>query len=332
MRARVYIIILLLIASELFSVEIITLEKGINLGKKMEENGVFVRLSFGYDFDDSYLYIPDFQYGTILKVEISSGRLSKTISSKGQGPGELERPVQVIEKNNKLYVLDRGFNGIKIFDKDGKYISSFHILPEPFPTYLWFSESFAVSEKGEIFVAIPDLKENKLVSIYEERSGKRIRALIDEDLARIKDRKEFIKNCVYGVRIDKEGNIYLLFPLRKLIKKFTMEGELLWEKFIENELLKKAQKEAKEELIAEKGVYKIKAQDIYSFEVSENGTIIISHRGGGSVFDKNGNLSFLLKGLAPFIRIKGFNIIKNIRKVWVSYILIRMPEKIQRIL
>lgn len=334
MRKIIYLTLLSLFSViKAFSVEIITLEKGFNIGEKMEENGVFISsVKFGFDFDDSYLYLIETKYGTILKVDIKTGKLIQTISSKGQGPGELESPIQVIEKNNKLYVLDRTWNGIKIFEKNGKFITSFHVLVEPFPASFFILENFAVDEKGEVFISTPDLKENKLVSVYDERNGKRVRALIDKNLTKIKRREEFIEECVYGIRIDKEGSIYLLYPLKRILKKFTKDGKLLWERIVENDLIKEEEKKyGKEEQSIEERAFEVRNMSISGFDVSENGTIFVSHRGGGCIFDKNGDLVFLLKKLHPLIRIKGFKLVQS-PYFFDRLRIVRIPEKIKRIL
>lgn len=316
-----FTVVFLFLAIETFSVEIITLEKEIDIGKKLEENGIFVKHMYGFDFDDSYLYLADSKYGTILKVDLYSGKLLQTISSKGQGPGELEEPVQVIEKNNKLYVFD-GWNKISIFTKDGKYISSFHTMALFAPTYL-FLPPFAVNDKGEIFLAVPDLKENKLVVVYDEKTGKKIRSIINGDF-KIEEKPDiqFRRKCFYGIRIDKEGNIYLLYPGQEKIKKFKKNGKLVWEReIVEHELLKRMKKEHGE-----------KIGGVHGFDVTDNGVVFISYS-GGYVLDKNGKLFALLEGINTLIRVKNGKIMTTTPFISSSFsFMFKMPDQIKRIL
>ncbi len=305
MRIIHLIFLFLFSATELFPVDIFTLERKNNLGKKME-NEIFVKWIWSFDFDDFYLYIIDNKYGTILKVDLQTGKLIQTISSKGQGPGELEKPVHIEEKGNKLYVLDTAWGGIKIFDKSGKYLSSFHTILPFIPVMPFLgSQIFTVNERGEVFVAAPDFKEDTLVTVYDERTGKKIRSLIKEDLEKIKDRKEFVINNIYKVRVDKENNLYILYPLKKRIKKYRKDGKLLWDKSIEDKVLKKEIKRyGKEEIVVKKGSIQIRNREIAGFEVSENGTVFIFHSNAISVFDKNGDLFSILKNSFSPARIK----------------------------
>ncbi len=335
MRIRINLIIfLLLLVSNLFPVETITLKKEDNLSEQLVKNEIFVQHIFGFDFEDEDLYIVDSKYGTILKVNMKTGKLIKTISSKGQGPGELEMPVQIIVKNNKLYVLDAGWRGIKVFDKDGKYISSFHVSLPFFFFFGRISESFAVNEKEQVFVANPDMKEHTLVTVYDGKNGKKICSLINENLTKIKDRKRAFEEINYGVRLDKEDNIYLLYPLRRRIKKFTPSGKLLWDKLIENEFIKKEiKKRGKEEVVIIKGRnIKVKDPLIHGFEVTENGTVFISQWGGcGCILDKDGKLLALIKGINSITRIKKDRIV-GCAGIVESFYVKRIPVQLQRIL
>jgi hypothetical protein len=295
---RTLLIFLLSLSIEVFSHEIITLEKGFKLGEKLDENGIYVKGLYSFDFDDSYIYLPDSRYGTIIKAELRTGKLVKTISSKGQGPAELERPFFLLEKNGKIYVYDAGYNGIKIFDKEGNYINSFRtLMPE---VVLFLPIVFAVNDKEEVFVSAPDLRENKLVTVYDGKTGKKIRSMIRENFKVKEGSLEYLKNCTYRIKIDREGNLYLLFPYKYLIRKYNKNGEILWEKRIEDELLNK--------FIKKFGGSKTGLKTfIGSFDVSESGVIFIVHSGGGCVLNRNGEIFLLFKGTYetfPILRVK----------------------------
>jgi DNA-binding beta-propeller fold protein YncE len=289
---RTLLIFLLSLSIDIFPYEIINLERGFNLGQKMEENGVYVKSFHSLDFDGSYIYIPDYRYGTIIKADIKTGKLVKTISSKGQGPAELERPECLVVKNGKIYVYNGGYGGIKIFDKEGEYINSFRTLSSISPFIL--STIFDVNEKEEIFVAAHDFKDNKLVTIYDGKTGRKISSIISGNIP-TNDVIEF-KKSIYSIRVDKEDNIYLLYPLKNLIKKYNRKGELIWEKEVEDELIKSAPHNY-----------------LYSFDVNENGFVFIAyHKGkGGCIIDKNGKTCLLFKGIveSPFIRVKNNRIV-----------------------
>jgi len=328
---RTLLIFLLSLSIEVFSHEIINLEKGVKLGEKLDENGIYVNGLYSFDFDDSYIYLPDSRYGTIIKADLRTGKLVKTISSKGQGPAELERPFFLLEKNGKIYVYDAGYNGIKIFDKDGNYINSFRtLMPE---VVLFLPIVFAVNDKEEVFISAPDLRENKLVTVYDGKTGKKIRSMIRENFKVKEGSLEYLKNCTYRIKIDREGNLYLLFPYKYLIRKYNKNGEILWEDRIKEEF----HRDFKRKFGETKTGFKTFTLNTFisSFDVYENGVIFLVYKGGGgSVLDKNGNVFSLFKdtyGPHSFCRVKNGIFADSV----ISSIFLRfrkIPTQIKKIL
>lgn len=227
------LLLLFILPGNQWAVERVVLKNGINLGEKLANNNVFFK--WCYDFvlepENDRAYFLDKVYGKIFKVELSTGKLIKTISSKGQGPAELHRPKNISLQNNKLFVLDTGFNGVKIFDIEGKIVSEFR-----FQNLYCNSRNIVVNEKNEIFIGHPDPQKNTMVSVFNMK-GEKLRALVPieggiEALAWNKiSRNQFI------LKMDEKGNIYLLFYMLRKLAKYDNQGKRLWEIDIKNELL-----------------------------------------------------------------------------------------------
>jgi len=164
----------------------IKFEKVLTIGNE-EEN--YLAMPWGITTDSSQnIYIADFMEGCI-KVYNSSKRFLKTISKKGQGPGEVHQFLQDIIAclpANKICFGDEwGSNTeIEIFDLGGKYCNNIKIKTD--------SRTIAVSKQGDKFFI-----------------GRRIRTLFGEDYL-----KESGMDLTYAVfSYDFKGNL-----LKKLCK------------------------------------------------------------------------------------------------------------------
>jgi hypothetical protein len=112
-----------------FGIEKIVLSGGKDYERILAKNEVFLKscVDFVFQPENDSVFFLDQHYSHVFLVKMSTGELQRTISSRGQGPGELHRPTCLAVKNKKIFVLDRGFNGVKIFDFTGKLISEFRL-------------------------------------------------------------------------------------------------------------------------------------------------------------------------------------------------------------
>jgi hypothetical protein len=146
-----------------------------------------------------------------------------------------------------------------------------------------------VDDKDNIYLGELDLEENSMVTVYGLQ-GNKIKSLIKHNLDP-EDRND-IRLHEYRMDMDKKGNIYILFPVIQLIRKYTNNGRLVWENEIDNKLLGK-------KIAPGKYYYKGKAatylsRGISDFEIMDNFNIIISHSKGGCILDENGKLKKLI--------------------------------------
>jgi hypothetical protein len=288
---KVVLIALSLLMTTVFgySVDTIVLKGGIDFEKQLSVNEIFLRncRDFDMDPDKELIYFLDSTYCHIFKVDMKTGKLLKTISSRGQGPSELMSPVSMKAENDLLVVLDRGFGGIKIFAPDGKLINEFRVN-----NYIIGNRSIDVNDKNEIYLGVVDFNENSMVSVYDIH-GKKKRSLIryrgDKDL---KESISKVSRYQYFTKLDKKGNILVLFYMLRKLAKYSPNGELIWEKDIRNKILDKI---PRDEYINLTQRTISSRYHIFGLDVTSNNDIIIGHGFGGCVFNENGELKKIIQ-------------------------------------
>jgi len=101
---RIFFLFIFLLSIHVFPIEKIILKESesINFLYKMEKNEVFATYIKAVDVDDKNdFYLLDYKLGAVLRVDGKSGRLINTISSRGQGPGELSGPCALRVRNQR---------------------------------------------------------------------------------------------------------------------------------------------------------------------------------------------------------------------------------------
>jgi hypothetical protein len=288
MNKRVPIVLACLMLSFLVhALEKVALEDRVNFERMLAGNDIFFKKCADLELDpgNDLAYFLDKVYGKVFKVKLSTGKLVKTIGAKGQGPRELMRGVRLRVKNNKIFVLDEGFNGIKIFDLEGNFINEFKLK-----SALMGKRNFDVNEKDEIFLGKVDYQAQTMVSVFNVK-GERLRSLIHFDGEDRNDDRLNVSRYYYLLKLDKKGNIYILYYMLRKLAKFDAKGKLLWETDIENEILDQF---PADEFVQARGKTISKRWYIFNVETLENGSVIVGHAGGGSLFTGDGKLKKLL--------------------------------------
>lgn len=109
------------------------LEEDLSIGREDDENYLFYRaVDVAVDEQDN-IYVLEYRNCRIQKFD-RDGNYLQTIGRKGQGPGELERPIQLLlDKTGKIYVKDG--RKVKIFDREGNYLRDFLLKNYPFELF-----------------------------------------------------------------------------------------------------------------------------------------------------------------------------------------------------
>ena len=275
--------VLMIMAGFLSAVERIQLSKPVEFGKMLDKNNVFLKMCLSFDAADGYFYFLDSKFGTVFKVEEKTGKLVKTISSKGQGPFELQNATSMRVKNNKIFVLDGGFNGIKIFDTEGNNLNEIKLNV----VISW--RSIDVNDKEEIFLGRVDTEKKTLVSVFNAK-GENLRSIVP--VKKGVKINQLSPHWYYHIRLDKSGNVYVLFYLMRKLAKYSSKGNLIWEKSIKNEILDRYPNNDRVWRGSEKTVSL--QMSVHNLDTTPGNNVVIGHIGGGCMFSGNGELKKLI--------------------------------------
>jgi hypothetical protein len=169
------------------------------------------------------IYISNFKEGNIYCFN-SDGDYSSTIGRKGQGPGELLRPTNILVTDELVIVQDIGNHKMQIFNKSGKALASFKL----YKTY----EDMVLDKEKMIIYAAPMLgnpKEN-LVDVLN-LDGKMLKSFgspIEYE------HKWATLNSAHLALMD-NGELILGFAFLPIIRRYSPEGRLLAEHRIDYE-------------------------------------------------------------------------------------------------
>lgn len=258
--------------------------EALNISKLMEDHQIYITRIQDADFDEEgNVYILDDREGNVVAVDLKTGSLKGRISSMGQGPAELMRPIALRVRNQKVFVLSGAF--IKIFSLRGEFLSGFR--PESLPQRL------DVDRDENIYVSRVDREGNPTISVYDIKGNptKTVWTL-RLDKAIMKDRTESYKNSSFVFKVDQEGNIIILHNLLRKVTKIGPGGALLWEVKIENSVLEPFYKYEGTDY-DERGEPIVKFIVGY-FDIDQNNCVVIAHRGGGCIYNPKGELISLI--------------------------------------
>lgn len=274
--------VLFVLSSGLFAVDITALKTDTDYMEQLLANEVFMRYIVDADYSDGSLFFLESKLSMVFRVDFKSAKLIRTYFRRGQGPKELAQPIKLEVKNGKIFVLDRGFSGVKVVDLEGNAVNEFKL------SGYTGDRNIAVNNKDEIFVGEYDGQGKTFVSVYNLK-GVRIRTLAknekEEDALPLNKRP-------YLIRLDTDGNVYILFNLLRELKKFNSKGELLWQANISNDILNSF---LKKDIAGRKkdGTVRMK-YCVFNLNLTPNNNIIVGHCGGGSLFEGNGTLKKII--------------------------------------
>jgi hypothetical protein len=102
--------------------DIFKLEKSINL--EYNDSSIIGQLSLKVDAEDN-LFVLDITQDAVLKFD-SNGYFLNRIFSKGEGPGEILKPIWItFDNSNNIYIIDEDKLKVKKYNSRGTYLSEF---------------------------------------------------------------------------------------------------------------------------------------------------------------------------------------------------------------
>ena len=173
---------------------------------------------------------------------------------------------------------------MKIFEKNGKLVKEFKTRSS--------SRNFGidVNRKNKIFLKQHSSDGSPNISVYNmkgERLYEFVKFQVGED-----ERREYVLNDNFIFKLDSEENMVVLFLVKKLLKKFNRNGELLWEKEVKNRIMDEYNLDSNVRFNPN-GTINIQSS-VFDMDIDEKNNIYVGHVGGGAVFDKNGKLINLI--------------------------------------
>ncbi|MCP5046728.1 MAG: hypothetical protein GY940_06125 [bacterium] len=290
------LVIAMFFSVSLFPVTTIKLKGDDGYLEKLLDNNIYLKRIWDIDHENGNLYFLDRKYSKVFKVDFKTGKLIKTLFRRGQGPSELMIPASFKVKNNKVFVLDQGFNGIKIMDVNGKFVNEFKIRG------MVGMRNLDVNDKGEIFVATYDSTAGTYISVYDMK-GNLLRSLIK--LGNDTGKRLRLERIHYRVGLDNKGNIILLFLVTRELKKFDANGKLLWATKVNNKILEPFV--GKDDVKAVSGTIRTN-WSVFDLNVMDNNHIMVGHANGGCLYNPEGVLTHLLL-LDPLANLGLFDIV-----------------------
>ncbi len=282
MKKALFPLLLFFLFLNIFAIEKVEIKKNdySDYLSVLDENEVLFYQVTAIDADeDNHLYFLAYKLGCILKIDFPTATLVKTIASKGQGPAELDVPLAFKVRNKKIFVLDSGFSGVKIFGTDGKLINEFKTLHRP----RWLD----VSPDEKIFVNESESDATPVIALYDAE-GKRLKSLIRFPMDGKVDRLKISNQRHFVFAIDNNSHILVLNNRKRTLQKYDNKGRMLWSKYIDNEILEKFSKREKKPHFDSKGNIRTKPIVQNSMAIDGDNNIIVSHMGGGMLFDPEG--------------------------------------------
>ncbi|MCG7851581.1 MAG: NHL repeat-containing protein [Methanosarcinaceae archaeon] len=209
------------------------------------------------------IFVADSKANSILKFNIN-GEFISQIGGAGQGPGELLNPRKIFSnKKDTIYVENNGNGRLEIFSSAGIYLYSIKI----FKHY----SGYVVDSNGKIYANYMDsnIAEENLIEVlnkdgsFERAFGRRNKFKYDSN----------IHNEVLLSLVDNKY-IFALWSHFNILKKYSLDGKLLLETSIKNNIFNNISEENDSMMKVEN--HSIKSKILFSgFSIKEGKLFIL---------------------------------------------------------
>lgn len=285
-RTFVFLIVSAIMFTFVLPVKKVILKKDSDYLERLLNNNIYFKKIRDIDNDLNHIYFLDGERSQVFQVDFASAKLVNTFFRRGQGPSELMTPYSLKVKNQKIFVLDSGFNGIKIMDMDGKLVNEFRVKG------MMGERKFDVNDKNEIFIPEYNSVLSTYISVYD-LNGRLLRSIGKLDK---KKRRLPLNRIHYILRLDGNGNIILLFTVTRELFKLNPKGVVIWYAKVSNEILDKYS-ENNVKLGENDTIHTSYA--IFDLNIVKSNQIFIGHASGGCIYNDRGELTDLIYSEKP---------------------------------
>ena len=198
--------------------------------KELEEEDIYLYSPQTITKDRlSNIYVLD-NRGNGVFIFSSSGQFLKKIGRSGQGPVEFLQPYNLMINQNSIVVQEVGNMRVQILDFEGHYQKSFKISHGYY--------SMDISENG-VIVGVPVIRQPdaKLIEVLSQEGE------VVASFGKPLDFKLSFRSLnMASLALTRNGEILLAFRFFPIIQKYSLNGDLLAEFKIKNEILKAKEK------------------------------------------------------------------------------------------
>jgi len=218
---------------------------------------------------EDFLFIVDNDYDRVLQFLIKNKKLEfiRAYGRSGQGPGDIELPIQISIWNDTLAIKDQ--LGVSFFDLDGSYLNRFRLF-SPMISFLFWNNSiyhaYANPQKADL-IEVFSTEGKRLFTFGEKKSFFNINYSFKKGMSPVST-ELIILDCI----LLSDGEfIYCMNRRFGTVAKFTVSGEKISVTNIISQLGKNEESKANEnlKLFIEKGydlkAAKMRIPEIYIF-------------------------------------------------------------------
>ena len=160
------------------------------------------------------------------------GKYLDTIGSRGQGPGEMSYPVSLdIYAEGNLLVSDPNNQRIQILMPDGREYKTIRMTQGTFGVSRILTTGQLVMSTSGGFIMIGMGEEDKDKELPKLMKIVDLEGKIQKEFGTQHDYKNMMLNRTGNqvlFAVDKDNNIFLVFPFQNRIEKYSPKGKLLW--------------------------------------------------------------------------------------------------------
>jgi len=183
----------------------------IPIESEIEEKEIFFKSIWYISVDPrGQIYVPDARMCVVYEFT-KDGKLLSKYDKRGQGPGDMQNPFNVLFYKDQIIVMDNSLGRITYFDREWKYIRSV--------TFIKGYKPFGIAEDGNIYCTDPSRE--KIISVLNP-NGNQIKSYGEIIYP---EKKESPLNEVI-MRLSPTGTVWVGFATLGIVREYSDNGNI----------------------------------------------------------------------------------------------------------